>query len=65
MEDGTPLTTGNYAYTRTAWNKGSLVFVSQSDFLGHYLGELLTVQLKFARTRNQMSGSLSGYFQFE
>jgi hypothetical protein len=63
--DGTPVSTGTYAYVRTAWNRATLVLSFDREIFGHATGELLTVQLNYSRTRGRITGALRGYFTFE
>jgi VCBS repeat-containing protein len=60
--DGRLLTVGTYAYTRTAWNCGTVVFAFDTDIFGHRAGEVISVGLKFSRPRSRIVGSLRGYF---
>lgn len=60
---GDPLATGQYTYSRTAWNKGTLIISLDNAMFDHPAGVALPLQLKFGRARAKMSSSLlHGYF---
>ncbi|HEY0548458.1 MAG TPA: Ig-like domain-containing protein [Verrucomicrobiae bacterium] len=56
---GTPLGSGTYSFTRTAYNEASL----NLHFDTYAPGESTSFAMKFSRTRNRMTGSkMRGYF---
>ncbi len=54
--NGTPVGVGYYAFTRTAWNAGSLVLVFDNDAVGFTGGEIYTVDLKFSPAKSRIIG---------
>ncbi len=56
--DGTPLGTGSYAYTRTAWNAAALlVLFDNTPVLGYEAQEMAGFTLKFTRTKHRLTGT--------
>jgi len=63
---GTPVATGNYAFSRTAWNQGSLALTLDNTILGYNTGETATFAMKFSPARNRLtSQGLRGYFTID
>jgi hypothetical protein len=61
--EGTPISTGQYSFSRTAWNRGSLSLMFDGAAFEFNAGETATVQIKFGRTRSQLIGpAFRGYF---
>jgi hypothetical protein len=60
---GTPLSTGSYVFSRTAWNQGLLSLTFDSSGAGFSGGQNTSLQLRFSRGRSRLSGSgWRGYF---
>jgi hypothetical protein len=60
---GTPLFTGSYGFSRTAWNQGSLSLTLDNPGAGLSSGETMSLQLRFSRGRGRLTGpGLRGYF---
>jgi hypothetical protein len=60
------ITSGQYSFSRTAWNGGTLVLQFNQPALQFDAGQSTTIPLKFGRTRHRMKGAeLKGYFTLQ
>lgn len=65
-ENGVPIKTGSYSYTRTAWNCGEIQIAFDQPTLGYAAGEPVAWVFKYGRVRHRIAATgLRGYFTLQ